>query len=159
MSEGFLCVYPFPDDVPVNIEPESVSHVGRDQYAVDFLVPEGTSVCAPRSGIVQEVKDDSDVGGPDRKFEHDANYVIIGHLGKRETRESIRFFGRVNPVNSIIIHLQRGSVTVKAGDWVEEGQVIARQGSTGWTYTPHIHIAAYQNGITIPIQFKPRGGS
>lgn len=151
--EGLL--YPFPTSVPVSIEPESISHTGRDQHAVDFLVPEGTTVLVPRAGRVQEVKDDSDVGGPDRQFENDANYVVI-KLNLTPEDPGFREEPYSRYVYSILIHLQQGSVTVKPGDWVEEGQEIGRQGSTGWTYAPHIHFAVYKCGVTIPVGFMPR---
>lgn len=132
---------PFPKNVPINVEPNSISHVGRDQHAVDFLVAEGTIVCAPRTGKIIGLKQDSEVGGADKKFENDANYVIIDH-GDQET--------------SILIHLQKDSVSVKMGDTVRAGQIIARQASTGWTYDPHIHFAVYCLGRTIPIRFAER---
>jgi hypothetical protein len=40
----------------------------------------------------------------------------------------------------IIAHLKPGSVTVKTGDTVSEGQVIGACGNSGNTSEPHIHI-------------------
>jgi murein DD-endopeptidase MepM/ murein hydrolase activator NlpD len=40
----------------------------------------------------------------------------------------------------IIAHLKPGSLLVKAGDQVEEGQKIAACGNSGNTSEPHIHI-------------------
>ncbi len=40
----------------------------------------------------------------------------------------------------IIAHLKPGSVLVKAGDMVEEGQIIGQCGNSGNTSEPHIHI-------------------
>lgn len=159
----------FPFFLPSRIEPNSVAHVGRDKHAIDFLVPEGTSICAPRDGIVLSVKDDSDRGGPDRAFEHDANYIVIDHTSptfkvmgySRLAWSDEELGGGHNPVvdedegqSSIIVHLAKGSARVKVGDHVHAGQVIARQGSTGWTYAPHIHFAVYQNGTSVPVRFR-----
>lgn len=154
--DEFLCIYPFPQEIPVSIEPESIAHVGRDRHAVDFLVPEGTPVLAPHDGFVIEVKQDSTVGGPDEHFADHANYVVLGRLLPGETVASTLMVGRADPRNSILIHLQAGSVTVRRNQIVQAGQPIARQGSTGWTYAPHIHIAAYKDGDTVPIRFQPR---
>ncbi|MBP7006098.1 M23 family metallopeptidase [Patescibacteria group bacterium] len=159
----------FPFFMCSRIEPNSVAHVGRDKHAVDFLVPEGTPVCAPRDGVVTEVKDGSDRGGADRAFEHDANYIVIDHTSatfkvmgySRLAWSDEELGGGHNPVidedegqRSIIIHLAKGSARVKVGDHVRAGQIIAMQGSTGWTYAPHIHFAVYQNGTSVPIHFR-----
>ena len=39
-------------------------------------------------------------------------------------------------------HLQKGSITVKVGDRVTQGQPIAKAGNSGWTLQPHTHIQA-----------------
>lgn len=40
----------------------------------------------------------------------------------------------------LIAHLQRGSVAVKTGEQVQEGQMLGRCGNSGNTSEPHIHI-------------------
>src|SRR6266436_878804 len=57
----------------------SYSHSGSDQYALDFKMLAGTPVHAARGGVVVKVKDDSGSGGPSRKFESCANYILIRH--------------------------------------------------------------------------------
>ncbi|MBI2472925.1 M23 family metallopeptidase [Candidatus Uhrbacteria bacterium] len=158
----------FPFFVWSRIEINSVAHVGPDRHAIDFLVPEGTLVCVPRDGVVVAIKDDSDCGGPNPDFAQSANYLIIDHTSftfkimgySRLAWSDEELGGGQNPVideqegqRSIIIHLAKGSVRVKVGDRVHTGQVIAKQGSTGWTYAPHIHFAVYKNGVSIPIHF------
>ncbi len=130
-------------DVPLVAECDTKTHTGRDKYAVDFLVAEGTPVCVPREGRVILAKSDSDLGGPSQRFENDANYVVLDH-GDGQT--------------SFLAHLCKGSLKVKIGEAVLAGQVIALQGSTGWTTEPHIHFAVYdkQLGVTIPIRFKEK---
>jgi murein DD-endopeptidase MepM/ murein hydrolase activator NlpD len=131
--------FPFPSGTPAQKHFSLESHIGRDKHAIDFLISEGTDICAPREGKILLIKDDSEKGGPHPSFANDANYVVIGHNdGER----------------SLLIHLQKGSVRVRTGDTVSVGQVIARQGSTGWTTQPHVHFAVYRNGITIPIRFE-----
>jgi murein DD-endopeptidase MepM/ murein hydrolase activator NlpD len=52
------------------------------------------------------------------------NYVIVDH-GHGE--------------HSAFFHLQQGSVSVKPGDAVREGQVIGRMGFSGDAFTVHLH--------------------
>jgi murein DD-endopeptidase MepM/ murein hydrolase activator NlpD len=41
---------------------------------------------------------------------------------------------------SALMHLQKGSVTVKVGDRVKQGQVLGRLGSSGDSFGPHLHL-------------------
>jgi biotin carboxyl carrier protein len=52
------------------------------------------------------------------------NYVVIDHGG-----------GEL----SILAHLRQGSVTVRPGDTVRQGQTVARVGSSGSSLFPHLH--------------------
>jgi len=132
-------IRPFPSTVPELQETGSSAHVGKDRFAIDFLVPEGTYVLAPRDGVVIKAKDDSDRGGSSRRFENDANFLILQHEdGER----------------SVLIHLKKDSIRVKLGEWVRAGDVVAQQGSTGWTYKPHIHFAVYRDGTSVKIKFR-----
>jgi hypothetical protein len=67
-----------------------------------------------------------------------------------------------------IAHLQRGSVSVKHEDRVEEGQIIGRCGNSGNTSEPHIHIhhqrqhPDFGKGILIeglPLYFRDHDGA
>jgi murein DD-endopeptidase MepM/ murein hydrolase activator NlpD len=120
------------------------SHKGSERFAIDWKMPEGTPVLAARGGMVVDVKDDSSVGGPDRKFLPDANYVVIQHvdgtLGK-------------------YAHLLKGSARVRAGDIIEPGGLIALSGNTGFSSGPHLHFIVYRttNGMSresLPIRFR-----
>jgi murein DD-endopeptidase MepM/ murein hydrolase activator NlpD len=122
----------------------SFSHKGANQYAVDWQMPEGTSVCAARDGVVVRVKDDSSVGGSSIKYDPYNNYVLIRHddgtLGH-------------------YCHLKKGGVCVKPGDRVEVGQQIALSGNTGFSSGPHLHFSVFKTKdgrerISIPVTFK-----
>jgi hypothetical protein len=52
------------------------------------------------------------------------NHVVIDHGG-----------GEL----SVLAHLQQGSVTVRPGDQVRQGQVVGRVGSSGSSLFPHLH--------------------
>lgn len=54
----------------------------------------------------------------------------------------------------VIAHLKEGSLTVKDGDMVEEGQVIGQCGNSGNTSEPHIHIHHQrQDPRVFPVNF------
>ncbi len=72
------------------------------------------------------------------------NYVIIRHAGGEFSHSA---------------HLKQGSVRVKAGDAVKQGQVIGQLGQTGNSTEPHLHFQLtdgpdpmYSRGL--PIRFK-----
>ncbi|MFN8662349.1 MAG: M23 family metallopeptidase [Thermomicrobiales bacterium] len=60
-----------------------------------------------------------------------------------------------------LAHLRQGSVVVAVGDQVEEGQFLARVGSSGLSSVPHLHIQLQDRidiydpeAISIPFRFK-----
>ncbi len=98
------------------------------QYAVDFSMPEGTTVCAARDGVVVDLMESSEVGGPDRNYKDDANFVSIAHDD-----------GTIGEY----VHLKRDGVLVEIGDKVKAGQPIALSGNTGYSTAPHLHFGVY----------------
>jgi murein DD-endopeptidase MepM/ murein hydrolase activator NlpD len=120
------------------------SHTGGDCYSIDFKMPEGTPVLAAREGIVAGIKDDSSIGGSDKKFEWDANYVLIRH--------SDGTLGHY-------VHLQKDGAKVRLGDHVKAGQVLALSGNTGHSTGPHLHFAVFKaksgkQRETVPIRYR-----
>lgn len=120
------------------------SHCGPDEYAVDFKMPVGTPIHAARGGVVVKVKGDSNVGGADRKFENAANCVLIRHSD-----------GTVG----IYAHLMKDGITVKVGDTVKPGELIAHSGNTGFSSGPHLHFSVFKTRsgrerLSLPIKFR-----
>jgi len=120
------------------------SHKGSNRFAIDWRMPEGTPVHAARGGFVVKVKDDSDRGGGDVKFDTFNNYVLIRHddgtLGQ-------------------YCHLKKGGVKVREGDVVNDGDLLAHSGNTGFSSGPHLHFSVFKtkNGKereSIPVQFR-----
>jgi murein DD-endopeptidase MepM/ murein hydrolase activator NlpD len=103
----------------------SPAHVGKLRNAVDFIVAENTPVLAAADGVVTSVKDDSHIGGPSIEYWHYSNFIVIQHSNEEYSRYD---------------HLAHRSATVRAGQHVKRGQVIARVGTTGFTYLPHLHF-------------------
>ena len=103
-----------------------LSHAGLSAYAIDFSVPIGTPIYAAREGEVVGVEVGNNLGGPYPQFRPYMNYVNIRHndgtLGN-------------------YYHLKLGGTTVKIGDTVRRGQLIAYSGNTGYTTAPHLHFS------------------
>jgi murein DD-endopeptidase MepM/ murein hydrolase activator NlpD len=104
------------------------THHGQDRYAVDFAMPEGTTVCAAREGVVIDLKESSKTGGPDKTYRSLSNYVSIVHPD-----------GTVAEYD----HLKYDGVLVKIGDRVTTGQSIGISGNTGYSTLPHLHFGVY----------------
>jgi murein DD-endopeptidase MepM/ murein hydrolase activator NlpD len=122
----------------------SFSHTGPDEYAIDWKMPEGTPVLAAREGKVVSVKDDSTRGGANRKYEDDANLIIVQHS---------------DGTMAHYCHLKAKSARVKLGDKVRAGEMLALSGNTGFTSGPHLHFAVFKakSGFgreTIPVKFR-----
>jgi murein DD-endopeptidase MepM/ murein hydrolase activator NlpD len=99
------------------------------ENAVDWTVPEGTVVCAARPGVVVGARQDSTVGGADRKFRPFANYVVIKH-------EDGTF--------ADYVHLKTGGALVHLGQEIKVGQPIGLSGKTGFASAPHLHFSVFQ---------------
>ena len=96
----------------------------------------GRTIMAPAAGKIVEVRadrpDQPDPEASDPKFYapefpnggDPGNHVVIDH-GNGEF--------------SLLAHFQAGSVVVKLGDQVKQGQTLGKLGSSGDTTTPHLH--------------------
>jgi len=110
---------------------DSPAHVGNLKHAVDFICKVDTPVYAAFSGMVVDIKDDSNIGGKSRSFDSFGNFIEIRHR-----------FGEY----SIYEHIKKGSARFKIGDKVDAGQFIARSGKTGWLahLGPHLHFDVHK---------------
>lgn len=120
------------------------SHTGGDCYSIDFKMPVGTPVHAARDGVVVGIKDDSETGGSEKKYEWDANYILIRH--------SDGTLGHY-------VHLKKSGCRVKLGQSVKAGEWIGLSGNTGHSTGPHLHFAVFkaQSGKqreTVPIKYR-----
>ncbi|MBY0356744.1 MAG: M23 family metallopeptidase [Candidatus Obscuribacterales bacterium] len=127
---------------------DSHQYGGENENAIDFAMPEGTTVCAARSGLVIAIKGDSDLGGPDSKYEQCANYVVVKHN---------------DGTYANYMHLKRNGLLVKLGQVVQAGESLALSGNTGYSTEPHLHFDVYRltasnERKTVPLRFQTRGG-
>jgi len=104
------------------------SHYG--EYAIDFVMEQGTPLPAARGGTVQDVRDDCpDVNCPwdgRETPECCGNYVIVLHE---------------DGTRGLYWHLQPGGVLVAPGQAVARGDVLGLSGNTGISIMPHLHFA------------------
>jgi murein DD-endopeptidase MepM/ murein hydrolase activator NlpD len=120
------------------------SHTGSNQYAIDWQMPEGTLVCAARSGVVVRTKDDSHKGGGSMSYDKFNNYILIRHA---------------DGTLAHYCHLQKDGNLVKPGQEVSAGDPIAHSGNTGFSSGPHLHFCVFKtkNGrsrISLPVKFR-----
>ena len=128
------------------------THKGKYKYAYDFVqIKEGRtyanngdfledyycfgqSVYAPVSGYVVDIRDDlvdNPIGSVDR-VNNWGNYIII--------KSDLGFFVEIS-------HLMQYSLKVKVGDYIQNGQIIAKCGNSGYSPQPHIHIQIQEVGV------------
>jgi len=86
----------------------------------------GEKVLAPANGVIVEAVDgvrDNDPG-QGNYLAGAGNYIIIQHTANEF---------------SFIAHLKRGSVKVKLGEAVKEGERLGECGNSGQSFAPHLH--------------------
>lgn len=107
-----------------------VNGAGDFHAGIDIGAAEGTPVSAAQSGIVMRT-------GYTRLRGY---YVILRHAGG---------------VQTLYQHLSY--IFVRGGEWVDQGQLIADVGSTGFVTGPHLHLELILDGIRVdPLPTFPR---
>jgi len=119
------------------------------EYALDIVMPVGTTILAVKDGVVMDIEEDFNKGGTDlKKFADKANHLRILHA---------------DGTMAVYAHLDLASVMVRAGGRVKAGQRIARSGNTGFSSGPHLHFALQQNVgmllVSLPFSFQAADGS
>jgi len=102
--------------------------VRRMHYGVDFANRIGTPIYASREGRVIGTGDNPKGFG---------KYVVIKHS---------------NGFQTVYAHLN--VISVRTGQWLDQGQKLGELGNSGRSTGPHLHFAIYKNNIPI----DPYGG-
>ena len=126
-----------------------LSHLGAEQFTLDFGMPVGTPVHAAREGVVVLFEDSHEGGCLRDECSRLANFVVVLHT---------------DGTTGEYFHLERGSVQVALGDRVQRGQLLAFSGDTGYSSAPHLHFAVYRtlaDGHTqsVAVRFETRLGA
>jgi murein DD-endopeptidase MepM/ murein hydrolase activator NlpD len=119
--------------------------LGGGHGAIDIGIPRGSYVIATRAGTVVFPGEYDRIDYPDSAIEPDsegnydctglvANYVKIDHG---------------DGTMSGYAHFLANTITVRAGDYVEQGQVIGQVGSSGCSTGPHLHFEVFVNGTKV----------
>lgn len=124
------------------------SHQGEySRYAVDIAMPVGTNIHAVREGTVVWVKDNFHMSGRTQYFLDKANVIKVLHS---------------DGTFALYAHILMDTASVKVGDNVIEGQLLARSGSSGFSTGPHLHFMIFRNvGFkvkSIPFKFTDQQG-
>ncbi len=120
----------------------------QNTNAIDFTMPEGTPILAAREGTVIKIEIRNTQSCSTEDCQKYNNYVMIMH-----------------PDGTIAVynHIKYNGTTLKPGDKVVKGDVIAASGNTGWTNGPHLHFACFLPGIekrqSIPTRFRVDNGN
>jgi hypothetical protein len=119
----------------------------KNRAAIDFKMKRGTKILAARRGVVIRLKEDGERGGLNKKYRQDGNLIVIQH--EDGTRAGYW-------------HLQKNGALVNVGDTVQQGQVIALSGKTGYSALPHLHFLVWSNKNgqwqQIPTRFRTANG-
>lgn len=113
----------------------------RPKYAFDFdSTFDGQAVVVSRSGKVLSLQDKFDAGGRSAD-PNQVNYVLIDHE---------------DGTSALYLHLKKGSIVVKEGEKVSQGQKIGEADSSGYVTGAHLH---FQVQITPPeVRYDPSRG-
>lgn len=123
------------------------AHFAHFKHAIDFILPEGTKILAPKKGIVTDVKVNSKKGGADPKFN---NLEYLNYMTLKHSKDEFSQYA----------HLKYKGALVKAGDKVKQGQPIALSGNTGFSTVPHLHFLVFKlnkteaGWETLQVRFK-----
>ena len=139
------------------------THKGKWRYAYDFVIKKdgksyqneglyasdyycfGESVLSPINGYVVALRGDlvDNIIGEIDRVNNWGNYIII--------KSDYGYFVEIS-------HLMQNSINVKVGDYVYQGQVIAKCGNSGYSPEPHIHIQVQKYAVlgseTLPFVFS-----
>lgn len=102
--------------------PQPVPGASTNHKGVDLAAPYGTAIVASASGTVTTSTYSNSAG----------NYIVIAHG---------------NGISTVYMHCS--SLLVSVGDNVEQGEIIAKVGSTGYSSGNHLHFGIIQNGTYV----------
>ncbi|MEI8075983.1 MAG: peptidoglycan DD-metalloendopeptidase family protein, partial [Bacteroidota bacterium] len=130
LDNAFLIPFPAGQKARVCQSPDGTinTHKTRPE-AIDFCIAEKSPIIASKDGIVIALVQHYTLGGLDPALYNKANYIDILH-----DDGLISDYGHIFPNSS----------TLKVGDHVNKGDVIALVGNVGFSGAPHLHFEVKQ---------------
>ncbi len=117
-------IWPFPTDHRVfsyfGGRTHPITKKWAMHYGIDIGGAYGADIVAALAGTVVTAKWTDQSG----------NYIVVDHGNGYQT-----------------YYLHASKLLVKKGDYVKQGQVIMKCGSTGWSTGPHLHFGVKVNGV------------
>ena len=114
----------------------------RNREAVDFGMPEGTSVLAARAGVVIETEARYGASKDEEPLTYEGNFVRVRHED-----------GTI----ATYAHLKHRGVAVAPGARVEAGTLLGYSGATGDANGAHLHfgVSRQERGyeVSVPVRF------
>jgi murein DD-endopeptidase MepM/ murein hydrolase activator NlpD len=129
LALGELFIYPIRGRLtsPYGWRNDPISGVRRFHAALDLAAPIGVPVKAAMDGRISAVGMNATYG----------KFIILSHSGGYQT---------------MYAHLN--AVSVRQGDYADQGSKIGEVGNTGYSTGPHLHFAVYKNGRAVnPLDF------
>jgi murein DD-endopeptidase MepM/ murein hydrolase activator NlpD len=129
MALGELFIYPIRGRLssPFGWRNDPISGAKRFHAGIDLAAPIGVPVKAAMDGRISAAGVNATYG----------KFIILSHSGGYQT---------------MYAHLSL--VSVKQGDYVEQGSKIGEVGNTGYSTGPHLHFSIYKNGKAVnPLDF------
>jgi hypothetical protein len=130
-------------------------HNGISKYAFDFKFAVGNGVRAARGGKVQLMRFETGPGDDCYNGCNQSAEVCKSLCGPKANVISIR---HADGSVAQYAHLSAPADDLEEEHWVEQGQLIAESGNTGWSTGPHLHFMVMEPGCkttcqSIPIAF------
>jgi murein DD-endopeptidase MepM/ murein hydrolase activator NlpD len=147
-----------------NSRRDAITHAGMNRYCYDFLgcdetgrltykeisgpgnnkdyIGFGNPLYAPVDGVVESFEDNKEDLKPASFYRLiDGNFISI------KGDDNLHY---------LLVHNKKNSITVKAGDRVKKGDIVAQLGNSGMTTVPHLHFGVYSEDwlVSLPVQFE-----
>lgn len=119
----------------------------QNENSLDFTMPVGTEIKAIREGVVIKVIDENSKSCGEEECKKYNNLIIVYHTDGTFAEYT---------------HIKHKGSTVKVGDNISKGQLLAYSGNVGWSTGPHLHLVVFlqklDKRVTLKTKFRTGSG-